>query len=56
MVRAVSLSQTSGDALQSLFALLRDGWTVVTEDGSLSAHFEDTVAIGASGPEILTRR
>ena len=37
-------------------ALLADGWTVVTEDGSLSAHFEDTIAIGASGPEILTRR
>lgn len=32
-----------------------DGWTVVTADGSLSAHFEDTVAITAAGPEILTR-
>ncbi|MBX6350132.1 MAG: type I methionyl aminopeptidase [Clostridia bacterium] len=31
-----------------------DGWTVRTKDGSLSAHFEHTVAITADGPEILT--
>jgi methionyl aminopeptidase len=31
-----------------------DGWTIVTKDGSLSAHFEHTVAIGADGPEILS--
>ncbi len=31
-----------------------DGWTVVTKDGSLSAHFEHTVAIGPDGPEILS--
>ena len=31
-----------------------DGWTVVTKDGSLSAHFEHTVAVGSSGPEILS--
>ncbi len=31
-----------------------DGWTVVTEDGSLSAHFEHTVAIGPDGPMVLT--
>ena len=31
-----------------------DGWTVVTADGSLSAHFEDTVAITNNGPEVLT--
>jgi methionyl aminopeptidase len=31
-----------------------DGWTVVTADGSLSAHFEHTVAVTADGPEILT--
>ena len=36
-------------------AMLRDGWTVVTDDGSLSAHFEDTIAVTASGPEVLTR-
>lgn len=34
---------------------LADGWTVVTEDGSYSAHFEHTVAITDNGPEILTR-
>jgi methionyl aminopeptidase len=35
--------------------VLRDKWTVVTCDGGLSAHFEHTVAITESGPEILTR-
>lgn len=34
--------------------VLNDDWTVVTEDGSRSAHFEHTVAITPSGPEILT--
>jgi len=34
--------------------LLEDGWTVVTADRRLSAHFEHTVAIGDEGPEILT--
>jgi methionyl aminopeptidase len=34
---------------------LEDGWTAVTEDGSLSAHFEHTVAVTEEGPEILTR-
>ncbi len=33
---------------------LGDKWTVVTADGSLSAHFEHTVAITANGPRILT--
>jgi methionyl aminopeptidase len=33
---------------------LPDGWTVVTRDGKLSAHFEHTVAITADGPVILT--
>jgi methionyl aminopeptidase len=33
---------------------LSDKWTVVTADGSLSAHFEHTVAITADGPRILT--
>ncbi|MEE9198598.1 MAG: type I methionyl aminopeptidase [Dehalococcoidia bacterium] len=32
-----------------------DNWTVVTEDGSLSAHFEHTIAITADGAEVLTR-
>lgn len=35
--------------------ILADGWTAVTADGSLSAHFEHTVAITDDGPEILTR-
>jgi len=34
--------------------LLDDGWTVVTADGSLSAHFEHTVAVTADGPWVLT--
>jgi len=36
--------------------VLADGWTAVTIDNSLSAHFEHTVAITAKGPEILTIR
>ena len=35
--------------------VLDDGWTVVTSDGSISAHFEDTVAVMPSGPDVLTR-
>lgn len=35
--------------------VLDDGWTAVTADRSLSAHFEHTVAITEKGPEILTR-
>ena len=34
--------------------ILRDGWTTVTRDGKLSAHFEHTVAITPDGPVILT--
>ena len=34
--------------------VLDDGWTVVTEDGKLSAHFEHTVAVTEDGPEVLT--
>jgi len=34
--------------------LLDDGWTVITADGSLSAHFEHTIAVTDNGPEILT--
>jgi methionyl aminopeptidase len=33
---------------------LDDGWTAVTADGSLSVHFEHTVAVTEKGPEILT--
>lgn len=34
---------------------LTDNWTVITDDGSLAAHYEHTVAVTANGPEILTR-
>ncbi len=39
-----------GDATR----VLEDRWTVVTADGSLSAHFEHTVAITPDGPQVLT--
>ena len=35
--------------------VLADGWTAVTKDGSLSAHFEHTVAVTKDGPLVLTR-
>jgi methionyl aminopeptidase len=35
--------------------VLADEWTAVTEDGSMSAHFEHTVAVTSSGPWVLTR-
>jgi methionyl aminopeptidase len=34
--------------------LLDDGWSVVTADGSLSAHFEHTIAVTEDGPEVFT--
>jgi methionyl aminopeptidase len=34
--------------------ILRDGWTAVTADGKLSAHFEHSIVITANGPEILS--
>jgi methionyl aminopeptidase len=50
-------------AIEPMFTLgdddvrvLPDNWTVVTADGSLAAHFENTIAVGESGPEILTER
>jgi methionyl aminopeptidase len=50
-------------AIEPMFTLggeanrvLADGWTVVTTDGSLAAHFEHTVAITEDGVEVLTRR
>jgi methionyl aminopeptidase len=39
-----------GDAVR----VLKDGWTVVTSSGSLSAHFEHTIAITPDGPVIMT--
>lgn len=38
----------------SAVRLLNDGWTVVTKDRTLSAHFENTIAIGEDGPIVLT--
>ena len=35
---------------------LKDGWTVVTADGKLAAHFEHTIAVTDDGPKILTLR
>ena len=35
--------------------ILSDGWTVITADGSLSAHFEHSVAITDNGPDILSK-
>jgi methionyl aminopeptidase len=35
--------------------VLEDGWTAVTTDGSMAAHFEDTIAITDDGPDVLTR-
>lgn len=34
--------------------ILKDGWTVVTADGKLSAHYEHTIAVTSDGPVILT--
>jgi methionyl aminopeptidase len=36
--------------------VLADDWTVVTADGTLSAHFEHTIADTEDGAEVLTRR
>jgi methionyl aminopeptidase len=41
---------SGGDAIEEL----DDGWTVVTRDRSLSAHFEHTIAVTQDGIEVLT--
>lgn len=51
MVLAIEPMISAGTAT---IRTLDDGWTVVTADGSLSAHFEHTVAITAEGPRVLT--
>jgi methionyl aminopeptidase len=51
MVLAIEPMATAGRAATRV---LDDGWTVVTTDGSRAAHFEHTVAITDSGPEVLT--
>jgi methionyl aminopeptidase len=52
MVLAIEPMINAGGAAVKV---LPDGWTTVTVDGSLSAHFEHTVAITKDGPIILTR-
>jgi methionyl aminopeptidase len=52
MVFAIEPMVTLGDAA---VRVMNDGWTVKTNDRSLAAHFEDTVAITEQGPDILTR-
>lgn len=52
MVLAIEPMINAGSAEVKVLA---DGWTAVTVDGSLSAHFEHTVAITKDGPLILTR-
>lgn len=51
MVLAIEPMVTMGSGRTKV---LKDEWTVVTEDGSRSAHFEHTVAITPSGPQVLT--
>ncbi len=51
MVFAVEPMVNAGSAQT---VLRDDGWTVVTADGSLSAHFEHTIAVTDDGPEVLT--
>ena len=53
MTIAIEPMITAGDA--NVF-LMDDGWTIKTADGSMSAHFEHTVAITGDGPRILTPR
>ncbi|MCS7338027.1 MAG: type I methionyl aminopeptidase [Verrucomicrobiae bacterium] len=51
MTLAIEPMVTAG---QPAVKVLNDGWTVVTRDGSLSAHFEHTVLVTDGEPEILT--
>ena len=53
MVLAIEPMVNAGKASVKVLA---DGWTAVTRDGSLSAHFEHTVAVTAGEPWILTAR
>ena len=53
MVLAIEPMVNAGKAAVKVLA---DGWTAVTRDGSLSAHFEHTVAVTAEGAWILTAR
>lgn len=53
MVLAIEPMVTMGGAAVKV---LGDGWTAVTRDGSLAAHFEHTVAVTDTGPDVLSRR
>jgi len=53
MTIAIEPMITAGDAD---VLVMDDGWTIRTQDGSMSAHFEHTVAITGDGPRILTPR
>jgi methionyl aminopeptidase len=53
MVLAIEPMVNVGDPAVKV---LSDGWTAVTRDGSLSAHFEHTVVVTSAGCEILTLR
>jgi methionyl aminopeptidase len=53
LVLAVEPMITQGDHRVNV---LQDGWTVVTADGKLAAHFEHTIAVTDAGPKILTLR
>jgi len=52
LVLAIEPMVTMGDFKVKV---LKDGWTVVTQDGSLAAHFEHTIALTEDGPVVLTR-
>jgi len=52
MILAIEPMVNQGDYKVKVLA---DGWTVVTEDGKLSAHFEHSVAITDNGPDILSK-
>jgi methionyl aminopeptidase len=51
MVLAVEPMVTAG---RHMVRMGDDGWAIYSQDGSLAAHFEFTIAITASGPRILT--
>ncbi len=60
--RGIELARGICLAIEPMFTLgakdvevLDDEWTVVTRDGSLAAHFEDTIAVTDDGPIVLTR-
>jgi methionyl aminopeptidase len=53
LVLAIEPMITQGDRQVEI---LKDGWTVVTADGKLAAHFEHTIAVTEDGPRILTLR